>query len=101
MGCRFPGGADSPERFWELLCEGFDALTDVPPERWDARRFYDADPDCPGKTYFRKGHFLHQPIDRFDAAFFGISPREAAFVDPMQRILLEVTWEAFQEAGLA
>lgn len=101
MGCRFPGGADHPQRFWELLCEGFDALTDVPPDRWDARRFYDANPDRPGKTYFRKGHFLQQPIDQFDAAFFGISPREAAFVDPMQRLLLEVTWEAFEDAGLA
>jgi acyl transferase domain-containing protein len=101
MGCRFPGGADNPEKFWQLLCEGFDALTDVPPERWNSRKFYDPAPESPGKTYLHKGHFIHQPIDRFDAAFFGISPREAVFVDPMQRVLLEVAWEALEDAGLA
>jgi len=101
IGCRFPGGANDLESYWSLLCNGVDAITDVPPERWDRQRFFDPDPDKPGKTYMRQGGFLSQPIDRFDAAFFGISPREAAFVDPQQRLMLEITWEALEDAGLA
>src|SRR5437762_9065692 len=53
LGCRFPGGASHPQAFWELLCRGVDAITEVPAERWDARRFYDPDPDKPGKTYVK------------------------------------------------
>lgn len=101
MGCRFPGGADDPDKYWALLRRGGDAITDVPADRWSRDRFYDPDPDKPGKTYMRQGGFLAQPLDRFDAAFFGISPREAAFVDPQQRLMMEVTWEALDGAGLA
>ncbi len=100
IGCRFPGGADSPVAFWELLCDGVDAIVDVPRDRWDVRRFYDPDPDKPGVTYTRQGGFLRERIDRFDAMFFGISPREAGCIDPQQRILLESVWEAFEDAGL-
>ena len=64
MGCRFPGGANSPEAFWDLLCKGTDAIVDVPPDRWDIRRFYD--PDKPGKTYARQGGFLREKIYEFD-----------------------------------
>ncbi|MBT5875677.1 MAG: type I polyketide synthase, partial [Candidatus Latescibacteria bacterium] len=100
IGCRFPGGADSPDNFWKLLRSGTDAMVDVPAERWDWRRFYDADPDKPGKMYIRQAGFLREPLDQFDAQFFGISPREAARLDPQQRLLLEVTWEAIEDAGL-
>ncbi|WP_044241708.1 type I polyketide synthase [Chondromyces apiculatus] len=99
MGCRFPGGADGPERFWRLLRDGVDAVAEVPPERWDAERYYDPDPDAAGKMYTRYGAFL-RAIDRFDAAFFKISPREAARMDPQQRLVLEVTWEALEDAAL-
>ncbi len=101
IGCRFPGGASNPKAFWELLCQGTDAITEVPPERWDTRQFYDPDPEKPGKTYVKQGGFLREDISNFDSLFFGISPREAQVMDPQQCLLLEVTWEAFEDAGLA
>src|SRR3954454_23328056 len=101
IGCRFPGGVESLEGFWESLRNGVDAITDVPADRWDSRRFSDPDPDKPGKTYMRQGGFVRQRIDEFDAHFFGISPREAAYLDPQQRLLLEITWEALEDAGMA
>ena len=98
MGCRFPGGAASPAAFWHLLREGVDALVEVPPDRWDMEAYYDADPDAPGKMYIRHGGFLND-IDGFDARFFGISPREAVSMDPQQRLILEVCWEALENAN--
>lgn len=100
IGCRFPGGANSPQNFWKLLCQGFNAIVDVPKERWDTRKFYDQNLNKPGKTYMNKGGFLQEPIDRFDPFFFDISPREAMSMDPQQRLLLEVNWEAIEDAGL-
>jgi len=100
MGCRFPGGANSPERFWEMIVRGDVVIGEVPADRWDARRFFDNDKGVAGKTITRAGGFLDGPIDQFDASFFGISPREAAPLDPQQRLLLEVTWEAVADAGL-
>ncbi len=100
IGCRFPGGATGPEEFWRVLRDGVDGVCDVPSDRWDLRRFYDEDPDRPGKMYTRMGGFLREPIDEFDPLFFGISPREAHTMDPQQRLLLEVTWQAIEDAGL-
>ena len=100
MGCRFPGEANDPEGFWNLLHQGFDAVTEVPAERWDVAAFYDPDPDAPGKYYTRRGAFLTN-IDLFDAPFFRISPREAIKLDPQQRLLMEVSWEALENAGCA
>jgi acyl transferase domain-containing protein len=99
IGCRFPGGADTPEKFWQMLVEGRSALAPVPASRWDPS-FYDADPDAPGKIYVRNGYFI-DAIDAFDAAFFGISPREAEQMDPQQRLLLEVAWEALERSAQA
>lgn len=98
IGCRFPGGANSPNAFWKLLRDGVDAITEVPEDRWNMHNFYHPDRDKPGKINTRYGGFIEQ-IDQFDAQFFGISPREALRMDPQQRILLEVAWEALEDAG--
>jgi len=100
IGCRFPGGANNPALYWQLLKNGRDAITEVPADRWDINSYYDSDPDAPGKTYTRWGGFIDQ-VDQFDPQFFGISPREAVSLDPQQRLLLEVSWEALEHAGLA
>jgi len=81
MACRFPGGANSPEQFWQLLHQGVDAIQEVPGDRWDLDAYYDPDPDAAGKTYIRYGGFL-DGVDQFDASFFEISPREASSTDP-------------------
>ena len=100
IGCRFPGGSHDPESFWNLLVTGSDAIVDIPPERWNLRRFYDADQNKPGKMYVKQGGFLQQRVDEFDALFFGITPREAECIDPQQRLLLETSWEALEDAGI-
>jgi acyl transferase domain-containing protein/acyl carrier protein len=100
LGCRFPGGADSPSAFAHLLEAGFDAVGDVPSDRWDADLWYDADPDAPGKMNTRWGAFLDD-LDQFDPGFFDLSDREAAEMDPQQRLLLEVAWESLEHAAIA
>ncbi|MGH9956589.1 MAG: beta-ketoacyl synthase N-terminal-like domain-containing protein, partial [Pyrinomonadaceae bacterium] len=97
LGCRFPGAGD-PEAFWRLLRDGGEAITEVPRDRWDVNAFYDLNPTTPGKMNTRWGGFLEQ-VDLFDPHFFGISPREAASMDPQQRLVLEVSWEALENAG--
>ncbi|MDH3601380.1 MAG: type I polyketide synthase, partial [Candidatus Tectomicrobia bacterium] len=98
MGCRFPGGVDTPQAFWQLLCEERDVIREVPADRFNVAELYDPDPEAPGKMYMRYGGFLAQS-DGFDAQFFRVSPREAHQMDPQQRLLLEVSWEALEHAG--
>ncbi|WP_394839191.1 type I polyketide synthase [Pendulispora rubella] len=97
MGCRLPGGVSSPDAYWRLLCDGVDATCEVPNGRWP-----ELDALCArGAIYTRRGGFLAEfdPF-AFDASFFGISPREALAMDPQQRFLLEVAWDALEDAGL-
>lgn len=101
IGCRFPGGIEDADSFWEFVLRRGDAVADIPKDRWDADKYYDPDPDTPGRMYTRRGSFLTQGFRRFDADFFGISHREAAVLDPQQRLLLETSWEALDDAGIA
>ncbi|REH27640.1 phthiocerol/phenolphthiocerol synthesis type-I polyketide synthase D [Kutzneria buriramensis] len=91
IGCRLPGGVDSPAELWRLLMAGDDVVTAVPTDRWEAYPVPDGTSTA--------GGFLTRVYD-FDAEFFGISPREAVEMDPQQRILLEVVWEALEHAGI-
>ena len=101
MGCRFPGGANNPESFWQILEQGVDAIREVPSDRWNVDEYYDPNPDTPGKTHTREGGFLDIGLDLFDAEFFRLAPREVVNMDPQQRLLLEVSWEALEQAGQA
>ena len=98
MACRFPGGADDPEQFWNLLAGGIDAITEVPADRWDNSVFYDEKPAVPGKLNTKWAGFLDR-ISHFDPALFGISPFEATEIDPQQRLLLETSWRLIERLG--
>ncbi len=93
MGCRFPGGGNGTEAFWQALDEGVDAIREIPPSRWSPEAI-------PGDRPAARWAALLDDIEKFDAAFFEISPREAETLDPQQRMLLEVTHEALEDAGL-
>src|SRR5215467_15123077 len=95
IGCRFPG-ANGPEAFWRVLRDGVDCIGDLPSDRFDIDDFYDPRPATPGKIISRAGGFIEHP-DRFEPSFFGVSAREAIRMDPQQRILLEVAWQAIED----
>ena len=98
MACRFPGGASSPAAFWNCLREGRDLVTEIDGSRWSKEYYYHPNPRTPGRSYTWSAGVLGD-VDRFDADFFGISPREANEMDPQQRILLELAWEALEDGG--
>src|SRR4029077_3530775 len=99
IGCRLPGGVHGPEQLWDFLLAHGDGIIEVPADRWSVDRYYDPDPEMPGRMYTRSGGFLRDSLWDFDSEFFGISPREASIMDPQQRLLLEVTQEAMDDAG--
>ncbi|MCB1956133.1 MAG: SDR family NAD(P)-dependent oxidoreductase [Rhodocyclaceae bacterium] len=98
IGCRFPGGANDPVSLWRNLLDGRDCIGEVPADRWHAAAHFHPRRGTPGKSATRWGGFVDD-IAGFDADFFGISPREAELMDPQQRMLLEVCWEALEDAG--
>ena len=98
MSCRFPS-ADSVEEFWSNICNGLDAVTEVPEGRWDRDALYDPNPLAVGKMSTRRGGFLRE-LENFDRRFFNIPAREATRMDPSHRLLLETSWEALEDAGV-
>lgn len=97
VACRFPGSPD-PDAYWNVLSHGVDTIREIPEDRFDIDEFYDPDQQMPGKIYTRSGGYL-ESVDGFDPEFFGISPREALWIDPQQRLMLEVAWEGLERAG--
>ncbi|MEU2408119.1 amino acid adenylation domain-containing protein [Streptomyces rubiginosohelvolus] len=98
MGCRLPGGASDHRTFWRNLVAGKDCITPTPPDRYDVRTLGSRFRDKPGRLVGGRGGYI-DGFDEFDPAFFGISPREADHMDPQQRKLLEVAWEALEDGG--
>lgn len=100
LSCRFPGGANDPEKLWSMLSEGRDGWSEVPSDRFNFNSFHHPDLDMNGSSNHRGGHFLDQDISKFDTGFFGIPPIEAQTLDPQQRIQLESAYEALENAGI-
>ncbi|MBW4084438.1 SDR family NAD(P)-dependent oxidoreductase [Paenibacillus sp. S150] len=99
MACRFPNGINTPEQYWEALINKQDCIGPIPQDRWNVEDFYSSNHADPGKMYIKEGGFVHQ-IDRFDADLFKLPEREIKYMDPQQRILLEVAWECLERSGI-
>lgn len=98
IGCRLPGGASDPRAFWQNLLDGKDCVTPTPPDRYDVTTHRSGRRDKPGRLVGGRGGYI-DGFDEFEPAFFGISRREADHMDPQQRKLLEVAWEALEDGG--
>jgi amino acid adenylation domain-containing protein len=98
--CRFPGGANDVQAFWERLKKGFDAVSEISVERFSPEVYYDPEKGVPGKMYTKNAALLETDIKEFDNVHFEISAVEAMSIDPQHRLLLEVCWEALENAGV-
>ncbi|MFA5710024.1 sulfolipid-1 biosynthesis phthioceranic/hydroxyphthioceranic acid synthase [Mycolicibacterium sp.] len=99
LGCRLPGGINSPDELWSALLRGDDLVVEIPTDRWDPEEYYDPEPGVAGRSVSKYGAFLDD-VGGFDAEFFGISEREAVAIDPQHRLLLETSWEAVEHGGI-
>ncbi|KAI6381768.1 hypothetical protein MCOR25_001001 [Pyricularia grisea] len=100
LACRFPGNANNISGLWQMMEDGISAWTKIPEARMNVCGYYHPDPSRQGSFHFRGAHFLQNDLAEFDAGFFSISPNEAIAMDPQQRMLLEVTYEAMETAGI-
>ena len=100
ISCRFPGGANNPEKLWSMLSEGRNAWSDVPSNRFNWKSFYHSCPNNNEASNHRGGHFLDQDISSFDVSFFNIPPSKAHAMDPQQRIQLKTAYKALENAGI-
>lgn len=99
MAMRLPGKIKNAKDLWHVLVNGIDCIEEIPANRWDKDALYDPNPNAAGKLYIKEGGFI-EDIEMLDGPFFNISPIELESTDPQQRILLEVTHEAFENAGI-
>lgn len=100
IGCRFPGGVNHPSKLWDLISSPRDVAQTIPLDRFNIDRFYHKDGTHHGTTNARESYFLQDDVTKFDNKFFAIPPAEAEAIDPQQRILLEVVYEALENAGI-
>ncbi|KAI4141216.1 MAG: hypothetical protein L6R39_005464, partial [Caloplaca ligustica] len=100
-GCRFPGGANSPSKLWNLLVEKRDALREIDSSRFNPQGFYHSNGERHGCINITKAYTLEEDVRAFDASFFGINPKEAEAIDPQHRILLETVYEAMEAGGFS
>lgn len=100
IGCRFPGSSSSAEKFWEMMLNETDTIGNVPFDRWDNKKYYSKNDARSGKIRAQQGGFLKENVLEFDSLFFDMSPRESECLDPQQRMLMEVAYEALENAGI-
>ncbi|KAG6010455.1 Type I Iterative PKS [Claviceps maximensis] len=100
LGLRFPGNATSPEKLWEVLEQGESQWSEIPKERINIEGYFHPSGDRQGSIPFRGAHLLKEDVTAFDAPFFSVTSEDAQAIDPQQRMLLEVSYEALENAGL-
>jgi acyl transferase domain-containing protein len=96
---RFPGEATSPDKLWDMVSKGRNALSEVPKDRFNIDAFYHPSAERQGSMNVRGGNFLKEDIARFDAPFFSITAKEAHAMDPQQRLALELSYEGLENGA--
>ncbi|KUJ09893.1 ketoacyl-synt-domain-containing protein [Mollisia scopiformis] len=96
---RFPGGATSPSKLWDLLERPRDVLQEIPESRFSTKTFYHQDGQHHGSMNVKHAYLLDEDPRAFDRDFFSINPKEAEAMDPQQRVLLETVYEGVESAG--
>nr|UPN67555.1 hypothetical protein [Pestalotiopsis sp.] len=100
LACRFPGGADTPEKLWEVCAAARNTWSEWPQERLNEKAFTHPQAEHLGTFHSHGGHFLGEDVSLWDASFFNFTADMAKAMDPQVRLLLETAFEAFQTAGL-